>query len=153
MDVKGSCPKLQCVQFYINSVLEYLLSVSNVWAQYKRDQALTSGSFCLFFCDILLLKHTHNLKFTELAIFKCSVQFSHSVVSDSLWPHELQYARPLCPSPTPRVHPNPCALCQWCHPTISYSVIPFSSGPQSFPAGSFQMSQLFASDGQSTGAL
>ena len=80
------------------------------------------------------------------------VQFSCSVVFDSLWPHELQHARPPCPSPTPGVHPNPCLLCQWCHPTISSSVIPFSSCPQSFPAsGSFPMSQLFASGGQNTG--
>ena len=82
----------------------------------------------------------------------CSVQFSRSVVSDSLWPHESQHARPPCPSPTPRVHSNPCPLNQWCHPTISSSVVPFSSCPQSFPAsGSFQMSQLFASSGQSIG--
>ena len=81
-----------------------------------------------------------------------SVQFSRSVVSDSLWPHEPQHTRPLCPSPTPRVHPNPCPSSWWCHPTISSSVIPFSSCPQSFPAsGSFQMSQLFTSGGQSTG--
>ena len=80
------------------------------------------------------------------------VQFSRSVMSDSLWPHEPQYARPPCPSPTPRVHPNPCPLSQWCHPTISSSVVPFSSCPQSFPAlGSFQKSQFFASGGQSTG--
>ena len=82
-----------------------------------------------------------------------SVQFSCSVVSDSLQPHEPQHARPPCPSPTPRVHPNPYPSSQWCHPTISSSVIPFSSCPQSFPAlGSFQMSQLFASGGQSIGA-
>ena len=82
-----------------------------------------------------------------------SVQFSHSFVSNSLWPHEPQHARPLCPSPTPGVHPNPCPLSRWCHPTNSSSVIPFSSCPQSFPAsGSFQMSQLFASGGQSIGA-
>ena len=73
-------------------------------------------------------------------------------MSDSLWPHELHHARPPCPSPTPGVHPNPCPLSQWCHPTISSSVIPFSSCPQSFPAsGSFQMSQLFESGGQSIG--
>ena len=79
-----------------------------------------------------------------------SVQFSHSVMSDTLWPQEPQHARPPCPSPTPRVHPNPCPLCHWCHPTISSSVVPFSSCPQSFPAsGSFQMSQLSASGGQS----
>ena len=71
-------------------------------------------------------------------------QFSHSVVSDSLRPNEPQHARPPCPSPTPRVHPNPHPSSWRCHPTISSSVIPFSSCPQSFPAsGSFQMSQLF----------
>ena len=81
-----------------------------------------------------------------------SVQFNRSVVSDSLRPHERQYARPPCPSPTPRVHPNLCPLSRWCHLTISSSVVPFSSGPQSFQAsGSFQMSQLFASGGQSVG--
>ena len=79
-----------------------------------------------------------------------SVQFSHSVMSNSLWPHGLQHARPPCPSPTPGVHPNLQSLSQWCHPTISSSVIPFSSHLQSFPAsGSFQMSQLFTSGGQS----
>ena len=81
-----------------------------------------------------------------------SVQFSHSVVSDSLWLHELQHARPPCPSPTPGVHSNSCPWSQCCHPTISSSVVPFSSCPQSFPASeSFQMSQLFASSGQSIG--
>ena len=82
-----------------------------------------------------------------------SDHISRSVVSDSLRPHEQQHAWPPCPSPTPRVHPNPCPLSQWCHPTISSSVIPFSSScPQSFPAsGSFQMSQLFTSGGQSIG--
>ena len=81
-----------------------------------------------------------------------SVQFSHSVESDSLWPHEPQHTRPPCPSPTPGVHPNPRPLSRWCHPTISSSVIPFSSCHQSFPAsGSFPMNQLFASDGQSIG--
>ena len=80
------------------------------------------------------------------------MQFSCSVVSDSLQPQELQHARPPCPSPTPGVHPNPCLLSRWCHPTISSSVVPFSSCLQSFPAlGSFQMSQLSASGGQSIG--
>ena len=79
-------------------------------------------------------------------------QFSHTIMSDSLWSHGLQHASLPCPSPTSGVHPNPCPLCRWCHPTISSSVIPFSSCPQSFPAsGSFQMSQLFASGGQSIG--
>ena len=81
-----------------------------------------------------------------------SVQFSRSVMSDSLRPHGLQYARFPCPSPTLRACSNSCSLSQWCHPIISSSVIPFSSCPQSFPAsGSFQMSQLFASGSQSTG--
>ena len=81
-----------------------------------------------------------------------SVQFSHSVVSDSLRPHELQHARPPCSSPTPRVHPNPCPSSRWCHLAISSSVVPFSSCPQSFPgSGFFQMSQLFTSGGQSIG--
>ena len=80
-----------------------------------------------------------------------SVQFSRSVMS-SLQPYEPQHARPPCPSPTARVYPNPCPLSRWCHPTISSSVIPFSSCPQSFPAsGSFQISQLFIPSGQSTG--
>ena len=82
----------------------------------------------------------------------CSVQFICSVVSDSLRPHELQHARPPCPSPTPGVHPNPRPSSRWCHPAISSSVVPFSSCHQSFPAsGSFQTSQLFASGGQSIG--
>ena len=81
-----------------------------------------------------------------------SVQLSCSVVSDSLRPHGLQHTRLPCPSSTPGVHPNSSPLSQWCHPTISSSVIPFSSWPQSFPAsGSFQMSQLLASGGQSIG--
>ena len=81
-----------------------------------------------------------------------SVQFSCSVVSDSLRLHEPQHARPPCLSPTPRIHSNPSPLCWWCHPTISSPVAPFTSCPQSFPAsGYFQMSQLFASGGQSVG--
>ena len=81
-----------------------------------------------------------------------SVQFSRSVVSDSLRPHESQHARPPCPSSTLGVYPNSCPLSLWCHPTISSSVIPFSSCPQLFSAsGSFPMTQLFASGGQSIG--
>ena len=80
-----------------------------------------------------------------------SVQFSHSVLSNSLWPHELQHARPPCPSPTPGVHSDSCPSSQWCHPAISSSVIPFSSCPQSLqPSESFPKSQLFTG-GQSTG--
>ena len=81
-----------------------------------------------------------------------SVQFSHSVVSNSLRPHELQHTRPLCPSQTPGVYSNSCPSSRWCHPAISSSVIPFSSCPQSLPgSGSFPVSQLFTSGGQSIG--
>ena len=80
------------------------------------------------------------------------VQFSRSVVSDSLWPHGLQHARPPCPSPIPGVYSNSCPLSQWCHPTISSSVVCFSSCLQSFPtSGSFPVNQFFASGGQSIG--
>ena len=87
----------------------------------------------------------HRLQFS-------SVQFSRSVVSDSLWPHESQHARPPCPSPTLGVHSNSCTSSRWCHPAISSSAIPFSFCPQSLPASeSFPMNQLFAWGGQSTG--
>ena len=90
------------------------------------------------------VQHFHSIIF--------SVQFSHSVKSNSLQSHGLQHARPPCPSLTPRVYSNSCPLSQWCHPTISSSVIPFSSCLQSFPAsGSFPVSQFFALDGQSIG--
>ena len=97
-----------------------------------------------------------SLKGTYLNIIKTmhysSVQFSHSVVSDSLRPHESQHTRPPCSSPAPRVHSNSRPISQWCHPAISSSVIPFSSCPQSLPAsGSFPMRQLFPWGGQSTG--
>ena len=87
-----------------------------------------------------------------VCIHICISQFSRSVVSDSLWPQVLQHTRLPCPSPTPRAFSNSCPLIGWCHPTISSSVIPFSSCLQSFPAsGSFSMSQFFASGGQSIG--
>ena len=81
-----------------------------------------------------------------------SLQFSHSVMSNSLRPHEAQHARPPCPSPAAGVYPNACPLSWWCHPTISSSIVPFSSCPQSFPASeSFPVSQLFAWGGHCTG--
>ena len=84
--------------------------------------------------------------------FLTSVQFSRPVMSNSLWPHESQHVRPPCPLPTPKVYPNSCPSNRWCHPTISSSVVLFPSCPQSFSAsGSFPMSQLFASGGQSIG--
>ena len=91
--------------------------------------------------------------FQLFSSFLCrSVQFSHSVMSDSLWTHELQHARPPCPSPTPKVYSNSCPSSRWCHPAISSSVVPFSSCPQSLSAsGSFQMSQLFTWGGQIIG--
>ena len=97
---------------------------------------------------------THNFYDFHLLTYPCisSVQFSRSVVSDSLRPHGLQHARPPWPSPTPRVYSNSCQFSWWCHPTISSSAVPFSSCPQSFTAsGSFLMSQFFTPDGQSTG--
>ena len=91
-------------------------------------------------------------KHMEKILLHSSVQFSRSVVSDSLRPHESQQARPPCPSPNSGVHPDSRPLSQWCHPAISSSVVPFCSCPQSLPASeSFPMSQLFTRGGQSTG--
>ena len=102
--------------------------------------------------DILMQNHRQPIPSTEDTRFVSSVQFSRSVVSDSLQPHELQHARPPCPSPTPGVHSHSRPSSQRCHPAITSSVVPFSSCPQSLPASeSFPMSQLFASGGQSTG--
>ena len=115
----------------------------------EKQTSLKSQDFLVSENLVSLLK---SLWVTILNFTLSSVQFSGSVVSNSLWPHELQHARPLHPSPTPGVHTNPCPSSRWCHPTISSSVVPFSSCPQSFPAsGSFQMSQLFTSGGQSIG--
>ena len=111
---------------------------------------LCVSAMCVFYKDICI----------ELRIIQgdlisksfSSVQFSHSIVSDSLRPRESQHARPPCPSPTPRVYSNSCPSSWWCHPAISSSVVPFSSCPQSLPASeSFPMSQLFTPGGQSTG--
>ena len=99
---------------------------------------------------ILERERTGHIFFFQFYI--SSVQFSHSVVSDSLRPHEPQHARPNCPSPSPGVHSDSCPSSQWCHPAISSSVVPFSSCPQSLPAsGSFPMSQPFTWGGQNIG--
>ena len=102
---------------------------------------------------IMLLEYNRELMFClALKIEFSSVQFSCSVVSDSLQTHEPQHVRPPCPSPAPGIHPNQFPLSRWCHPTISSPVVPFFSYPQSFPvSGSFSMSQLITSGGQSTG--
>ena len=103
--------------------------------------------------EILDRQNSSSLKsHSFLQILYSSVQFSRSVISDSLRSHKLQHAGPPCPSPAPGVYPNSCPSSQWYHPAISSSVIPFSSCPQCLPAsGSFPMSQLFAWGGQSTG--
>ena len=121
----------------------------------KNEMQLPLTKRCLRKVDTLILPHIYfnlDISFLVLTPAFSSVQFSRSVVSDSLQPHGLQHARPPCPSPTLRVYSNSCPLSRWCHPTISSSVIPFSSWLQSFPAsGSVQMSQFFASGGQSIG--
>ena len=107
-----------------------------------------SHSHFIVICCTVLANQTEEVGKSSVS----SVQFSHSVMSDSLWPHGPQHARPPCPSPTPRVYSNSSPLSWWCHPTISSFFIPFSSCLQSFPAsGSFHMSQFFTSGGQSTG--
>ena len=109
------------------------------------------GADCDSDYEHLIAKFWHKLKKVGKTTRPfSSVQFSHSVVSYSPWPHELQHTRLPCPSPTSRVHPNSCPSSRWCHPAISSSVVPFSSLLQSLPAsGSFPMSQLLAWGGQS----
>ena len=108
------------------------------------------GTFNWLFSEDCVFNENIAILSATVEVCSSSVRFGCSVMSDSLWPHGLQHARPPCPSPTPRVYSNLCPLSRWCHPTISSSVVPFSC-LQSFPtSGSFQMSQLFASGGQST---
>ena len=113
-------------------------------------------NYFLWVRKCLIISAEYHLYCTPTEIFSRLwrvLQFSSVAQScPTLQPHEPQHARPPCPLPTPRVHPNPCPLSRWCHPAISFFVVPFSSCPQSFPAsGSFQMSQLSASGGQSIG--
>ena len=123
-------------------------------------EGVSAPSCCGFFHRVVdrcvhLWGWTEGLSYIPLCLdtkSNHSVQFSCSVMSESLQPHGLQHARPPCPSPTPRVYSNSCPLSWWCHPTVSSFVIPFSSCLQSFPASeSLQMSQFFASGGQSVG--
>ena len=109
-------------------------------------------SFAISFSEFWLVDQFLLACFSVIIWKLYTYQFSCSVVSDSLWPHELQHIGPPCTSPIARVNPNSCLLSRWCRPTISSSVDPFSSCPQSFPtSGSFLMSQLFAWGGQSIG--
>ena len=114
-------------------------SVCVIFSFFHQDPVVFRAQvFCLLVCMSVCVS--------------CSVQFSRSVLSNSLQPHESQHVRLPCPSPIPRVYSNSCPLSQWCHPIISSSVVPFSSHLQSFPAsGSFQVSHLFASGGQNIG--
>ena len=122
--------------WYILQIFNVLLYISNTYI------------YTLCICVPFYIK----CKWPECFLTISSVQFSHSVVSDSLRPHESQHARPPCPSPTPGVHSNSHPSSWWCHPVISSSVIPFSSCPQSLPASEFfPMSQLFTWGGQSIG--
>ena len=139
-----------CEAYWLNTNTEKVklvitLPAVEVWVSGRTWQARIStlGKACALGDDGALL---------SVVISFSSVELSHSVVSDSLWPREPQHARPPCSSPTPGVHPNLCPLSWWCHPTISSSVVPFSFCPRSSPAsGSFPMSQLFASGGQIIG--
>ena len=136
-----------------------LFTITKIWKQ-PKCQSTDDWMKKIWYWYIYLMEYYSVIKKNEhFAICNIdgfgrafsSVHFSRSVVSDSLWPHEAQHARPPCPSPTPRVHSNSCPSSRWCHPAISSSVVLFSC-PQSFPAsGSFQMSQFFASGGQSIG--
>ena len=127
-DRNGYTPQYSDLENFIDCILHGSQRVGHDWVTFTS----------------LSLIHEKNYR-TRL-----SVQFSRSVVSDSLQPHESQHARPPCPSPTPGVHQNLCPSSCWCHPAISSSVVPFSSCLQSLPAlGSFPMSQLFAWGGQS----
>ena len=136
-------PSFSCVGFKI--LLKKICDVyymENFNPINKIDQENNHNTFLCF----------HFVYLHSVLHFTVSVQLSHSFVSDALQPHGLQHDRLPCPSPTPRAHWNSCASCWWCHPTISSSMFPFSSHHQSFPASeSFQMSQFFASGGQSIG--
>ena len=123
--------------------LQAVLIADLNWAHDKDSDDWKRAHFITFIKESLRISQAKPLS---------SVQFSHSVVSDSLWPHELQHTRPPCPSQTPGIYPNSCASSRWCHWAISSSVVPFSSCPQSLPASpSFPMSQLIAWGGQSIG--
>ena len=133
---------------FICSFSKFLL---NKWYKCKWQSCEQNKLMLFLFCFSIYCYLLRPLWALSILRFS-SVQFSCSVVSNSLWPHELQHARPPCPSPTPGVHSDSHPLSQWCHPAISSSVVPISSCPQSLPASeSLPMSQLFAWGGQSIG--
>ena len=153
-------------QFHKSKTLVFMLAVR--WKNQKGDNRYSDFWPCRFlkymdyfeldFSCLWKLLTVNEVPWKTQFLFYCtwvifsSVQFSHSAVSDSLQPHGLQHIKLPCPSPTTGVYSNSCPSSQWCHPIISSSVVPFSSHPQSFPAsGSFPMSQLFSSGGQSIG--
>ena len=153
-----------CVHMSISSLFDNLGFLQSL-SFYCRvcSLFLPAVAFCRKKSGVREDDHIPGLRWVPGTATKCEFLASHrkllksqfSSVAQScptLRPHELQHTRPPCPSPTPRVHSNPCPLSQWCHPTILSSVAPFSYCPQSFPASeSFQMNQFFASGGQSTG--
>ena len=141
-------------QCFISSILWHTMSLIyefDFYLFFSQVCYLMYHGVCLLPKKISYIDYTYSSSFL-LEFPGISVQFSRSVMSNSLQPHELQHARPPCPSPTPGIHSDSCPSSQWCHPAISSSVIPFSSCPQSLPASeSFPMSQLFTWSGQSTG--
>ena len=152
----GQCHlSIICLQEAIPSAFHLNWFKSCFFNFYLKNPVLAKPSGRIFLKEVRLLRYYWNrlVSFQGDSEELWSVQFSHSVVSDSLQPHGLQHARPPCPWPTPTACSNSCPSSQWCHPAISSSVIPFSSCLQSFPeSGSFPMSQFFISDGQSVGA-
>ena len=145
----------RCLLWPVDSLGKTLLAFALVHFVLQGQTCLlfqVSLDFLLFAFQSRMMKRTSFFGVSSRRSRRSpSVQFS-SVMSDSLQPHGPQHAKPPCPSPTPRVYPSSCLSSQWCHPTISSSVTPFSSLPQSFPAsGCFQMSQLFTSGGQNIG--
>ena len=139
----------------IKSVTVSIVSPS-IWHEVMVPDAMIFIFWMVVLCQLFPLSSFTFLKrlFSSslLSAISSVSQFSHSVMSNSLRPQELQHTRPPCPSPIPGVYPNSCPLSWWCHLSISSSVIPFFSCLQSFPmSGSFQMSQLFVSGGQNVG--
>ena len=138
---------------FVSHVIIYMFQCHSPRSSHPHPLPQSTKDCSIHLCLFCCLAYRVIVTIFLNSIYMCSVQFSCSVMSDSLRPHELQHARPPCPSPTPGVHSCSRPLSQWCYPAISSSAVPFSSCPQSLPASeSFPMSQLFAWGGQSTGA-